>query len=279
MPKPYDATTKWMLECSPADWLALTGRAAAMVVVVDADISTVSGAADKVLRLGSPPRKIMHLEFQARPDAGLPRRTHTTNALLGSRHGLPVVSVIVLLRREANLSNLTGVYEEREEEAEEPYLTFRYRIIRVWQLPVEQLLEGGLGTLALAPLADVTEAELPGVITRIAERVKGLPPSQRDELLMAAYTLMGLRYDEELINQLMRGVSGMEESVTYQYVIGQGRRQEARRALRLLGRERFGTAGEDVINALEGINDIERLERMLVRIVHASSWEDLLQTP
>ena len=32
-------------------------------------------------------------------------------------------------------------------------LDFRYRVIRVWELPVERLLEGNVGTLPLAPLA------------------------------------------------------------------------------------------------------------------------------
>ncbi|HZT80116.1 MAG TPA: hypothetical protein VFA26_07840 [Gemmataceae bacterium] len=37
---------------------------------------------------------------------------------------------------------------------------FRYGVVRVWQLPPEQLLTGGLGTLPLAPIGAVREADM-----------------------------------------------------------------------------------------------------------------------
>jgi hypothetical protein len=45
----------------------------------------------------------MYLDFQAGPDATVPRRTHGYNALLEDRHELMVRSVVVLPRPEANL--------------------------------------------------------------------------------------------------------------------------------------------------------------------------------
>jgi hypothetical protein len=122
----------------------------------------------------------MHFDFRAGPDASLPRRTHGYNALLEDRHELLVHSVVVLLRPEANLRTITGVYERRFPDADAPYLTFRYQVIRVWQLPVEPLLAGGPGTLPLAPISAVGEADLPGVIRRMKERLS--EPRQRRAL-------------------------------------------------------------------------------------------------
>ena len=65
MPKPFDATLKGMLERSPGDWAALAGFQRREVSVVDADISTVSGAADKVLLVRDTANWLLHFEFQS----------------------------------------------------------------------------------------------------------------------------------------------------------------------------------------------------------------------
>ena len=65
----FDATLKTMLEVGPRDWARLIASADVRVEVIDADTATVSGAADKVLRVRGNPDWILHLEFQASPDA------------------------------------------------------------------------------------------------------------------------------------------------------------------------------------------------------------------
>ena len=39
--------------------------------------------------------------------------------------------------------------------------SFSYRIVRVWEIPVEALLNGELATLPLAPIADALTEQLP----------------------------------------------------------------------------------------------------------------------
>jgi hypothetical protein len=54
-PKVYDATLKHLVEARPADWLTYLGLATGTQVgAVDADVSSVSAAADKVLRVDGP---------------------------------------------------------------------------------------------------------------------------------------------------------------------------------------------------------------------------------
>lgn len=62
MEKKFDATLKSLLE----DWPLLAGVDNPQVEVIDADIATLTGAADKVLRLLGPSPWIMHFEFQIR---------------------------------------------------------------------------------------------------------------------------------------------------------------------------------------------------------------------
>ena len=54
------------------------------------------------------------------------------------------------------------------------YLRFEFDIVRAWEQSVDRLLNGGIGTLPLAPLADVTLDHLPDVIRVMDERRPGV---------------------------------------------------------------------------------------------------------
>jgi hypothetical protein len=88
MSHPYDAVTKYLFERWRADWVSLAGRVVmAEVEAVDADLSTVTTGADRVLRVHDIPPWICHVEFQSSRDVTLPDRTHVYNALLNSLAG------------------------------------------------------------------------------------------------------------------------------------------------------------------------------------------------
>jgi predicted transposase YdaD len=154
-------------------------------------------------------------------------------------------------------------------------------VVRAWQVPVASVLAGGLGTLPLAPLADLSEIPLPGVIAQMKVRLASeAAPGEAGRLWTAAYVLMGLRYPAELISQLLEGVREMEESVTYQAIIRRGREEgrveEARQLLRRLGGKRFGPPSVAVQAALDAIPTVERLEQLSERLLDGESWEELL---
>lgn len=75
----------------------------------------------------------------------------------------------------------------------------------------------------------------------------------------------------------------MEESVTYQAILGKGaargRREEALRFIHLIGEDRLGTPDPLVESELASIEDSDWLERIGKRLLHAASWADLLATP
>ncbi|MBY0522704.1 MAG: DUF4351 domain-containing protein [Gemmataceae bacterium] len=70
----------------------------------------------------------------------------------------------------------------------------------------------------------------------------------------------------------------MRESSTYQYILDEGRIEEARKLMRRLGYKRFGKPSEAVNAQLEAISDLERLERMAERVLDATSWQEFLET-
>jgi predicted transposase YdaD len=287
MPGEFDPILKALVEIAPADWLPVLGRRRRRVSVQDADIATViSGAADKVLRVHDDPPYLVHLDFQAGHDsAALPGRLKLYNSALEYRHDLVVWSVAVLLRPEADSPRLTGSLV-RGFADEAPVSTLRYDVVRVWRLSVEELLSGGLGTLPLAPVSDVSEGELPGVIRRMQERL-GAPRARRQapELWAATYVLLGLRYDPDFAQVLLREVLGMKESTTYQAILAEGEAKglakglakEARRVILMLGEERFGSPADGTSRAaLEGIGEVERLEALIKKVNQVASWQELL---
>jgi hypothetical protein len=76
--------------------------------------------------------------------------------------------------------------------------------------------------------------------------------------------------------QLFAGVAAMRESSTYQYILDEGRAQEARRMLLRLGCIRFGEPEPAVLTVIESTTDLDRLERLGDRLVTVSSWSELL---
>ncbi len=196
---------------------------ASAVEVIDADISTVSGAADKVLRVHGPPDEILHFDFQTGPDASKPCKLNLYNSVLEDRTGLPVRTVFVLLRPSAFLRAYTGRYEQALPNAPRPYRYFSYDVLKVWEAPPERFL-AGIGTLPLAPISAVAESDLPQLLKEMKARLRRrLSRSLVQQIWTSTCLLLGLRYESEVIMPLIEGVLGMEESTTYRAIIQQRR--------------------------------------------------------
>jgi hypothetical protein len=288
MSHPYDASTKYLVEARLADWLPLCGRkTAARAEIISADVGTVTAAADRVLRVFEDPAWLMHVELQAsRGDLLLPNLA-AYNTLLERRQGVLVRTVVVLLRRSADSPELTGLIQ-RGFPGEPPYLVFGYTVVRLWRLAAEVFLSGGLGILPLAPLSAVVKARLPAVIRRMDERIRAeATPDEAGTLWTATDVLMGLRYPRALVAQLLQGVQGMKESVTYQAIVEEGEAKgeakgkvEGRQEdILRLGRRRLGRPSAAAQAALRDIQDPDHLARILDELYNASSWKELLATP
>ena len=278
MSKKYDVTTKDLVELRPSDWLLYLGLPPVAVEVVEAELSTVSLAADKVLRLLEEEPSLLHIEFQSGHDASVVERTLHYSVVLHVRHKLPIRSVIVLLSKDADRGSISGVLQYRLP-GRGVYLEFHYEVVRVWEKSVEDVLAGGLGTLPLAPLAQVMEHELPAIIERMKARIDAeATPEQAGKLWTATNVLMGLRYEAELTRQLLQGVMNMKESVTYQAIVEEGRQEEVRKIVLRLGGKRFGLPSEAVQASLSAVTSLEALEALTDRILDVESWTELLAT-
>jgi predicted transposase YdaD len=99
---------------------------------------------------------------------------------------------------------------------------------------------------------------------------------------------MGLSYSTEETETLLRGVRAMNESVTFQAILEQGREQgreqgleqgrlqEAVALLFKVGRKQFGAASPSVVTSIEQITDLSRIEQLHERLHEVKSWDELL---
>jgi len=248
------------------------------VEIVDSDLSAVTSAADRVLRILDDPAWLLHLELQSSRNLTLLTNLLLYNTLLERRHGLSVRTVVVLLRQSADFPEMVGVLQ-RQFTGEPPYLTFRYEVIRLWQLPASVFLNGGLGIVLLAPLSAVTEAELPAVIGQMERRISlEATPAEAGTLWTAAEILMGLRYPKTLTNSLLQGIHmmNMEDSVTYMAIVEKGMVRARRDDILRQGRKKFGAPSEAVTTLLAGIDEPHRLADIVDRLQDASTWDELL---
>lgn len=276
----FDATLKDLLEAGPADWLRWFGLPIGEEVrLVDADLSTVSTLADKVIWVGGVKPYILHLEFQASRESLLGRRLIKYNVLLVDRHEVPVHTLVVLLRPAADASDLTGQFQTHLHDGRR-ILNFDYDVVRLWQQPIHPILTSGLATLPLALLSDVEQDALPSVVQQMDERLlREATPDYRNRILSASFLLMGLRYPPEFADQLFSGVHGMEESTTYQAIVAKARKTAAKELLLRMGRSQFGAPTEEAIRVIEKIDDFEQIEQLCERSYGVSSWKELLEHP
>jgi hypothetical protein len=283
MAKKFDAALKELIDGHDAEWgrylAARVGVAAPDPEIIESDVSSVTMQADKVFHLGGD-AGLLHAELQSSWEGDVPDVLLGYNVFLDRRYGPPVKSVVVLLRPEANATNITGRLQRVGPDGE-VYLDFTYAVIRVWEEPLEALLNAGLGLLPLALLTDEARADLPAAFQQVEERLKqaNLPAEKLADLRAISFVLLGLRYVDDVIRALFRGVAAMEESTTYQYILRQGAAREAQKLLLRHGARKWGPPGEDILATVRGINDLDRLERMDDALPTASSWQELLATP
>ena len=269
----FDVSAKELVWDDPAAWLerfAIGPRGP--VEVIDSDITALTASADKVLKVGGPDPYLVDLEPHSYHDISLTRTLWFRQVALDYRHDLPVLTVLILLCKEANAPSLTGTYERQLPDGWQTN-RYNYRVVRLWQEDPEPYLTAQVNLAPLAPLTNVPESEeaLRGLVRRMAERINAEPQPRAAKLWTATCLLMGLRFSEELAFQLLEGVQNMRESTTYQAILREGRQEgkvEGEQELLLRqGTKRFGEPDAATIAALEAIQDIDWLGALGERIL------------
>lgn len=273
MPKPFDATLKGLIRNHPADWLRHLGIPFTdPPQVLDADLSAVSAAADTLIRVDG---RVVHIDLEAGPDDDLATRVLLYNVLAHRHTGLPVRSVAVLLRSNAVRANLS-------DRVEYDGLSFRFELVRVWEQPAEQFLTAGVGLMPLAVLARppagmTREQALPERVMSVADGIESESHQAKYDLMLSAFILAGMHVPYDRARAIFNKVLNMRESATYQGILEEGAVEHSHKVLLKLGKEKFGTPTAEQANKLKAIGDLDRLDRMFVRLLKVNSWDALLR--
>jgi hypothetical protein len=140
VPKPFDASTKFLVEMQPEDWIAFLQLPSGKTSLVDADLSTITAAGDKIVYVESERGSYgVYFEFQAGADPEFASRLWKYNVLYTDKLGVTIRSVAFLLRSFDKHRAITGRFTRRDPLGELVH-DFRYDVVRVWQLPPEVFL-------------------------------------------------------------------------------------------------------------------------------------------
>ena len=167
---------------------------------------------------------------------------------------------------------------------EAPYLTFRYNVVKLWEMPVETLLNSGIGTLPLAPLTDLGSMPIEAVIEKMKSQVQHEDDQNEvNSFWASAYIMTGMKYSREAIDTLLKGVMGMKDSVTYKAILEEGlmkgkeegKADEARRILLNIGTNRYGVASDETRKRIEATTSLVKLEFYIENLFRAENWIEL----
>ncbi|MCZ2341972.1 MAG: hypothetical protein LC104_09280 [Bacteroidales bacterium] len=289
MPLAFDATLKSIVAGRPGDFSEVFGLPSeGPIQLLNVDLSIVTAATDVVLAYGKPIHTIVDLNFQTGPDSELPARLHTYSAILNQKHKVPIHSTLVLMRPKADHEKLTGVHTYGTTRSG---VEFRYEVIRLWEQSVERYLHASLGVLPLTMLCKMPEDQpLPQSMREIVQEIelrltREASTADAAVILKTTHILAGLRVKKQHLPAIFRGVGIMSELTAYDELVEMVQHGEQRGKINMgheillrLGSKRLGDPDAHTVEELHTIQDLERLNGLMDRLLTAQSWEELLAT-
>ena len=277
-----DITTKFLIEHYAGDFLRLAGVNVGRgpLRLVDADLATLSAAADKVIRVGTGRRAvIVNVEFQVDSDRWLDNRVLLYYAALRRRHRLPVRNIVFAMKRSAVPPSVLGSVVDRGDG--HTRLDFAYQLVRAYALSPADLLAGGIGTLPLIGLSAARRGQLPGLLRAARLRLDAeVDPAAAADLWAATDILLGVRYNDPIAAALLGAASTMRQSSVYQRILNEGRTEgQIEGERRLLLRQaiaKFGPAPDAAMARVQALSDPDELDRLGVRLLDVATWGELL---
>ena len=230
---------------------------------------------------------LLHIEVQTEDsrDKPMPLRVLSYARELLLRHEFPVYSVVLYLSPNAGRSDPGGYSYGNDVFG----LQHKYQVIRLADLEGEAFLEAAsVGLLPFTPLMKPPEGINTEVwLQRCVEKTEAAPVDSqtRGTLLFALSMFGGLVHDPSFFEKLITEEI-MQESPFYEIVIKrgveqgvqQGARENSIKNIQTVLTERFPQSDvQSVVEALESIQDIDRLTELHRTAVRTFSVETFLQ--
>lgn len=262
----FDNLCKVMAEQNPQDFvLWLLGKRVKRVKVLKTELGIEPIRADSVTFLQSS-KAVLHLEFQTETGSqpALPLRMLDYWVRLYRKYNLPVIQILVMLREtKTDIPNEFRVRSTRH----------RYKVVKLWEQDSDFFLENE----AMLPLAVLTkQTPTNNLLETVAKRIKNIENVEmRRSLLTQANVFAGLRFDEKIINQLLRE-NFMKDSVTYQAIVREGVQEGMQQGKEIgvkQGKEIGVKQGIEQMRQREAVLLVRQLERQVGGIEEATKAE------
>ena len=191
----------------------MLGESTSLTTLNPTELNVEPIRADSVMLLQSS-TVILHTEFQTVGDETMPFRMADYYLRLKRKFPEQIIQQVVIYLKRTN-SDLV-----RQERYATPMMTHQFRVIRLWEQPVEVFLS----TPGLLPYAVLSRAaDKQSVLTQVVRELEQIAnPKEQSNLVAATSILAGLELEEQTIRQLMRNPV-MRESTMYQSILREGR--------------------------------------------------------
>ena len=260
-----DNISKFLIEQYSADFAAwLLGESISLTTINPTELNVEPIRADSVMLLQSS-TVILHTEFQTASDETMPFRMADYYLRLKRKFPEQTIQQVVIYLKKTN-SNLV-----RQNRYVTPAMTHQFRIIRLWEEPVEIFLS----TPGLLPYAVLSRAlNKESVLAQVVRELEQVADSREQSNLVAATSILaGLELEEQTIRQLMRSPV-MRESTMYQSILREGRTVEGRELVLKQLTRKLGSLSPEVTAKVSNLS-LERLEALGEALLDFTSFRDL----
>ncbi len=272
-----DNISKFLIEQYSRDFAAwLLDESITLTTINPTELNVEPIRADSVMLLQSS-AIILHTEFQTVGDETIPFRMADYYLRLKRKFPAQTIQQVVIYLKRTN-SNLV-----RQERYVTPEMTHQFRVIRIWEEPVEVFLLAP-GLLPLAILSSASDKK--SVLTQVMRELEQIAnPREQSNLVAATSILAGLELDEQTIRQLMR-TPVMRESTMYQSILREGRAEGLEQGLiqgRTVGERalvlkqltrKLGSLSSEVTTKISALS-LEELENLAEALLDFTSVSDL----
>jgi hypothetical protein len=114
-------------------------------------------------------------------------------------------------------------------------------------------------------------------VGRIADRVEREAKPEFGKLMAATYILSSMHIEPAVAREVIDRVLNLRDTPGVQLFLKEGAIEHAREIILKQGRVKLGEPTEKQAAKLQAIQDLERLDRIAVKMLSAKSWDALLR--
>lgn len=261
----YDKTSKWMIQHHADAILRLGGLTGveswtALAAEVVAPRQIPDGLVE-VRFAGDPQPELFLIELCTYPENRMPEELLDDLILTyADRRIVPEILTLVL-HPKGNVAVADQFV--RTSRRGLTRLAGAWTVVELWKLPAAPLLAAD--DPGLAPWIALTDFDgPPEVVLRQCRDVidRKAKPDEHENLLVVSQILAGLRYTDAALMAILGGKEAMIESPVLQNLLVEVRAKERQESIVTFLKTRFGPVPVEILQAIRGIADQERLEQM-----------------